>query len=585
MPSPARPRSDDDDDRRLQRGTRSGSSSRERVATTMTPETTDGRSSARLQELEEMVAKCLRQSSPETQTAAMLPKFVSASEWASFRDDMASQLASLEQRLAALEIERADQVDHGTDVEAWFVPDEGSDRIRSQWSSRMDCPDVVIHGIANLPPYTESLAAVGQDELQNKEKQEQAVAEQPSHDGELDKRGGEDTGIPSRRLGPAFLAGLAEQADCGVDESVRSSGLGSPSDAAYSNHEFATSRVDALSAVEKHQTRGSNASSAKVGKGKMSASVQWDTLTMTSRSSAKYHLKESVWDVSLLLGYSRMGMWVNVMLAFSLILNITMQVSLCAIVATELSFDPYDDDFTSGLQAWRRNVSEIVANQICAEDYALSTHTLQAQTLAETRDFTSPGLLQSLETGPLLASIVIFMWTLSVSEVFHTAIDFLMAVRQLGRQHASRSFSICQMIDSDIFLIEGVTTWRICWATFVGILQLGIAFCLLLSGALWLAYTKSIPDLLANAVALSYVMQVDEMLYQVFVPRKVKALVQNLEPINMSRSVAGSLPQGIPKKALLSAFFAFVFFGAVVGSCVIPHASKMRQLRDEICPQ
>jgi len=172
---------------------------------------------------------------------------------------------------------------------------------------------------------------------------------------------------------------------------------------------------------------------------------------------------------------------------------------------------------------------------------------------------------------------------LSVTEVLRAAWDFLMAVRQLHRHKASSSFTICHF-DNDAFAIDGVTRWRIYWGFFVGTLQLSIGLCLLFSGAFWLAYTKSIPDLLANAVALSYVMQVDELLYQVVVPRKVKALVANLEPVDMNKSTRMRIMDGIPKKALCTVFFAFAFFGSMVGSSVLPHAGRMRDLRDSICP-
>mmetsp|Transcript_127907 Transcript_127907/g.358081 ORF Transcript_127907/g.358081 Transcript_127907/m.358081 type:complete len:227 (-) Transcript_127907:331-1011(-) len=224
------------------------------------------------------------------------------------------------------------------------------------------------------------------------------------------------------------------------------------------------------------------------------------------------------------------------------------------------------------------------------QDYTLSTDSLQSQTYAEARDFTSAGLIEGLETGPLLACIVIFMWTLSVTEVLRAALDFLLMVRHLHQQMASDTFSICQLGRGDVFAIDGVTQHRICWATFVGVLQLCIAFCLLLSGALWLAYTKSIPDLLANAVALSLVMQVDELLYQVLVPRRVKALVSNLEPIDMSKSSGRKLPEGIPKKALGTARASHSRSSRVgrwcASVCFAAFASKMRAPASKIrtCP-
>jgi len=153
----------------------------------------------------------------------------------------------------------------------------------------------------------------------------------------------------------------------------------------------------------------------------------------------------------------------------------------------------------------------------------------------------------------------------------------------LSRSKYSPTFTIVQT--GDTFSIEGVTAWRIGWALVVGVMQLGIATILLTSGALWLAYTKTIPDLLANAVALSYVVQVDELIYEVMVPRKVKAVVANLDPIDMSQHRVKKCPSGIPKDALTTIVSSFTFVGAIVGGSVVPHVVKMRQLRDHICPQ
>lgn len=104
-------------------------------------------------------------------------------------------------------------------------------------------------------------------------------------------------------------------------------------------------------------------------------------------------------------------------------------------------------------------------------------------------------------------------------------------------------------------------------------------------GSLWLAYTKSIPDLLLNAVALSYVMQVDELLYQVVVPRRAKALITNVTPIDTSEKLAGFLPAGIPKRAMGTLLFAIGFLASFVGVFILPHANRMRKLRDDLCPQ
>jgi len=316
---------------------------------------------------------------------------------------------------------------------------------------------------------------------------------------------------------------------------------------------------------------------------RLSSEVHREALTFASHTSAKYSFQESVWDASLFAGYAHMGATVNIMLLGSLLLNIAIQVTLCAIIAVELSVDPHhDDSFTQSIMEWRGNVTSDVARMVCSEDVTLRTDTFQAERYSEAKEFTSMWF-GTMETGPLLSALVIFMWTLSVTDVLRGAIDFVMATIHLYTQRGGRQFSIRRM-ESNEFVIEGVTAWRTAWAIIIGVLQLAIACCLLLSGAVWLSYTKSIPDLLANAVALSYVMQVDELLYQVAVPRRVKALVTNIVPIDISRTMVNGLPQGIPKRAIGTMCFACGFMTTTVAWFVIPHANRMRQLRDDVCP-
>jgi len=316
---------------------------------------------------------------------------------------------------------------------------------------------------------------------------------------------------------------------------------------------------------------------------RLSSEVHRDELTFASHSSAKYSFQESVWDASLFAGYAHMGWGVNVMLLGSLLLNILIQVTLCAIIAVELSVDPHHDDgFMESIHEWRRRTTTDIVEKVCSEDVTLTTDTFQAERYSEAKEFTSLWAA-GIETGPLLAALVIFMWTLSVTEVLRGAIDFTMACIHLYQQRGAARFVIGR-VEGNEFVIEGVSLGRTAWAMVIGILQLAIACCLLLSGAVWLAYTKSIPDLLANAVALSYVMQVDELLYQVAVPRRARALVTNTQPIDISGTLVSGLPTGVPKRAIGTSCFALGFLAAVVGWWVLPHADRMRQLRDDLCP-
>merc|ERR1712136_187413 len=47
----------------------------------------------------------------------------------------------------------------------------------------------------------------------------------------------------------------------------------------------------------------------------------------------------------------------------------------------------------------------------------------------------------------------------------------------------------------------------------------------------WLAATETPEELLLNSVALAYVLEVDEVLYQIMCPRKIRAIISQLQPL------------------------------------------------------
>merc|ERR1711862_471445 len=104
------------------------------------------------------------------------------------------------------------------------------------------------------------------------------------------------------------------------------------------------------------------------------------------------------------------------------------------------------------------------------------------------------------------------MWTLTLCFVFRDIIDYVSAIWFLSRQRGGRRDSGCLGYDNGSFTFQGTTRMRSAQAVFSGIIQMGIALTLLVSGSVWLVYTPSVTDLLLNGVALSFIMQLDELI-------------------------------------------------------------------------
>merc|ERR1711908_61022 len=114
------------------------------------------------------------------------------------------------------------------------------------------------------------------------------------------------------------------------------------------------------------------------------------------------------------------------------------------------------------------------------------------------------------ENGPVVMAVCCLLWLMD-SETAITEID--------GELH-----------------VEAVSYARGCFFMAVQAIRLVIASTLLVAGQFFLMNTTSIGDMLLNAVALQFVMDIDETCYKTLSPTNLKKLVAEVQPIPLPRS-------------------------------------------------
>ena len=77
--------------------------------------------------------------------------------------------------------------------------------------------------------------------------------------------------------------------------------------------------------------------------------------------------------------------------------------------------------------------------------------------------------------------------------------------------------------------LMAISSLRLLCMLILSLVRFGICAALLYSGTMWLSSTGSIGDLILNAAALGFVMDVDELFFSTIVPSSVSRLVQVLE--------------------------------------------------------
>lgn len=300
-----------------------------------------------------------------------------------------------------------------------------------------------------------------------------------------------------------------------------------------------------------------------------------------------YFLQESVWDASLFLGYSKLGIVSNLLLGMSLLMNLTLQVMFCTLVL----FLPYDSRAFSpsgieAFQVWFNEADSITQKRVCNLDSSLTTSIHQMYVYEEAVDYSSLIVSSlSLEQGPVLCSIVLFTWCLNMCAAMQNIGVFVTAVI-LAHRRDSDMMCMDEVLKSDkSFAISAIPTLRVCLVVFVGVIELAIALTLMICGALWQVASTRNTDLFLNTLALAYIMDIDELVFKAIVPREVHYIISNTDGLKLRSGACriGCL-RAIPLRSAVTLMGLTCSFCLLYFLRVVQISGIVRDVRMTICP-
>lgn len=244
-----------------------------------------------------------------------------------------------------------------------------------------------------------------------------------------------------------------------------------------------------------------------------------------------FHL--TVWDASILLGHPLINAFANCFLLIGLVTNICLQCLFCWIVSSLPSdLNDYTDGSVAAFHVWRDSASWSTVDIFCSFNETVPRADFHAWNILQDATKYTATTLQAAQHGPLLCVIVLIAWTLNICKIIRIAVDFMVAVQGVYEKD-SKVMLLEQHLQR--YTISHIPASRVSWALFLGTLQVAISMVLLVVGGLWLATTTRSSDLVLNAVALSYIMEIDELIFFTVVPRQVHDVISNLEPLPCNR--------------------------------------------------
>eukprot|EP00929_Paragymnodinium_shiwhaense_P017149 TRINITY_DN12612_c0_g2_i3.p1 TRINITY_DN12612_c0_g2~~TRINITY_DN12612_c0_g2_i3.p1 ORF type:complete len:1305 (-),score=213.01 TRINITY_DN12612_c0_g2_i3:141-4055(-) len=308
-----------------------------------------------------------------------------------------------------------------------------------------------------------------------------------------------------------------------------------------------------------------------------------------------YSVGESIWDACLFAftPYVSPGVSLGVILVY--ILNLFVQVTFMQVVSSYMLENPVSPEILMSLLKFRIGIGHDVAfadragmrsmvRQICDEDNKLHLSGLQAQLFADVRQFH--------EGAMLLVILSQLCWSVTIINDLKSNYRFLQSLLSIRQDKRTCIVCDCEAVANEadpslistkvVVKMSSISLCRIfLLIVFVVLPRFVIAICLGAIGSMYLGVTVSMPDLLLNAMALAFIIELDEIFYSVFAPRRIQLLIENFEPTPVLPSRIYLKFPGIvtfAKLFMVGGYIAFLFFWSVQ-----PFFTELLQARDLLC--
>eukprot|EP00927_Polykrikos_kofoidii_P037884 TRINITY_DN3208_c0_g1_i1.p1 TRINITY_DN3208_c0_g1~~TRINITY_DN3208_c0_g1_i1.p1 ORF type:complete len:700 (+),score=68.36 TRINITY_DN3208_c0_g1_i1:105-2204(+) len=304
-------------------------------------------------------------------------------------------------------------------------------------------------------------------------------------------------------------------------------------------------------------------------------------------SEEEYVLAESVWDAVLVVGLPGVSHTASALGILCLLLNILVQAFICCtLLFTSDGFIPENGEsryapLVGDMERWRlshgHKVRDLDLNdvnlvsRVCNNDVSLSLGLRQVDILAVinsyvgSKDSVSP--VTFVLIGPVVTMVCIFFFCLVVVTELRLVCRLFLALVTLPKTEHTQ-------IDDGAFV--SISNKRLACSLFVIVLRMTVACLLLVVGTIWLSLTNDITELLLNTAALSFVLELDDLLFHAMLPVKVQKVLIRMKPLKFSR-----LPWNL--ESISAMIFTVSIIAIAYIRIIVNNVDAMLRVRNEIC--
>eukprot|EP00931_Biecheleriopsis_adriatica_P092611 TRINITY_DN6640_c0_g1_i2.p1 TRINITY_DN6640_c0_g1~~TRINITY_DN6640_c0_g1_i2.p1 ORF type:complete len:902 (+),score=126.60 TRINITY_DN6640_c0_g1_i2:106-2811(+) len=250
-------------------------------------------------------------------------------------------------------------------------------------------------------------------------------------------------------------------------------------------------------------------------------------------------LSDSVWNTATIVGHPSIGCEESALLVFVSVLNVAIQALFCYVVYNYMTEDEQlSDSKLEGLVFFRSSVAHSIEyadrqggrsmiRMLCEGTSGLHNAASQASVYDNLQKF--------FEGGQLLMVLAQFVWLAECLREINDAVAYSLALLSIKRGQSS----IVRESEHTRLSIrfESISSGRIfCCFILVVIPRIVVAAVLYVSGVFFLGVTADLTELVLNAMALAFVLSIDEVLFQILAPRRTQILFRKLRPLSLASS-------------------------------------------------
>jgi len=293
--------------------------------------------------------------------------------------------------------------------------------------------------------------------------------------------------------------------------------------------------------------------------------------------------RRSCWDAAAFVGHSNvMTTSESVALVVMVFLTVLMQCAFLAVIFNSLTGAEITEEAIQSFKLWRLSSAhrhdlvddvqmESLASRVCREDASLHLSQKQAEMVSLINSY----LYDSKPfNGPLMCTLALVSWVLVVLHEIQVILERFRTLAHLPR--GTTTF----IYEKEEIRLTSLHRNRVVWSYFLLILRSVIVILLLLAGLDYLAFTIELPELILNAIALEFILKIDEMVFLALAPFRTRSFCKVLKTAVPSRRYEwdGMDIQGIFCVIMLLVAVSYAMYVKLVS-----HIDLMVRAHDALC--